>query len=83
MRNALDLLEPSRRCRDLNSPSISIIKGYTFEETFFDRIRALNATLDFGWVSSGEKGTHLKNFFWTLIFQSRQDNSLKKCYYKN
>ena len=36
------------------NPSISIVKGTRFKE-FFGRMRLRNTTLDFGWISSGEK----------------------------
>ena len=47
----------------LGNPSISVINGTTFEETFFGRIRPLNTTLDFGWISSGGMAPHLKTSF--------------------
>ena len=48
------------------NPRIAIIKWYAFAE-FFGRIKALNTTLDFGWISSGKRGTHLK-IFWGGLF---------------
>ena len=57
-----------RNCFQMQpNQSIRIIKRFKFKETFFGRIRALNTTLDFGWISSGEEGTHLNDVFWSLV----------------
>ena len=41
-------------------------KGTIFKHFVFGKFRALNTSLDFGWISPGEKGPH-KQTFWSLI----------------
>ena len=60
------------RLHERASGLIALIKGAIFKDCF-GRFGALNTSLDFGWISSGEKGPNLDMcffffFLWSLCW---------------
>ena len=61
-----------------------LIKGTIFKELLVVcKCRALNTSVDFGWILFGEKGPHLKMFFPEPILVVDRATSLNYIYCKN
>ena len=59
-------------CVYLLTPGTGIINSTTISEFVFGPTSPQNTALDYGWISSGEKVPHVKDFFGSYILNSRQ-----------